>query len=437
MPLLTIAIGVILLLLMIRFKLNGFIALILVALVVGILQGMPANKVILSIKNGMGGTLGSLSLIMVFGAMLGKLLADSGGAQRIAITLISKFGLRHIQWAVVLTGITVGFALFYEIAFILMLPLVFSIAANARLSLLYVGVPMAAALSVTHGFLPPHPGPTAIAAIFHANIGKTLLYGIILAIPTVIIAGPFYSRLLHDIDKPVPVGLYNPQNFTEKEMPSFIVSVWTSLVPVLLMALRTLAELILPAMHPILGYTEFFGDPVMATMIAVLIGIFTFGLNRGRSMDQVMGTLADAIRIISMMLLIIGGGGAFKQVLMDSGVDKYIAALMVGSTISPLLLAWIIAAILRIALGSATVAAITAGSIVAPLIANTGVSQELMVIAVGSGSVIFSHVNDPGFWLFKEHFHLTIGETLRSWSLLETIIAICGLAGCLLLNIVI
>ncbi|QCR34725.1 gluconate transporter [Nissabacter sp. SGAir0207] len=435
MPLLIVAIGVILLLiLMIRLKLNGFIALILVALAVGVMQGMPVDKVIAAIKAGVGGTLGSLALIMGFGAMLGKLLADCGGAQRIATTLINKFGREHIQWAVVLTGFTVGFALFYEVGFVLLLPLVFTIAASARIPLLYVGVPMAAALSVTHGFLPPHPGPTAIATLFHADMGKTLLYGSLLGIPTVILAGPVYARFLKRIDKPVPQGMYNPKEFTEAEMPSFAVSVATSLVPVILMAARAVAEMVLPKGHAILPYAEFFGDPVMATLIAVLIGIFTFGLNRGRSMDDVMQTLSDSIKLIAMMLLIIGGGGAFKQVLVESGVDKYIAGLMTGTNVSPLLMAWSIAAVLRIALGSATVAAITAGGIAAPLIASTGVSPELMVIAVGSGSVIFSHVNDPGFWLFKEYFNLTIMETIKSWSALETIISVCGLVGCLLLS---
>ena len=438
MPLVIVAIGVVLLLLlMIRFKLNGFIALILVALAVGVMQGMPVNKVIGSIKAGVGGTLGSLALIMGFGAMLGKLLADCGGAQRIATTLIAKFGTRHIQWAVVLTGFTVGFALFYEVGFVLLLPLVLTIAASARVPLLYVGVPMAAALSVTHGFLPPHPGPTAIATLFHADMGKTLLFGTLLGIPTVILAGPVYTRFLKSIDKPIPEGLYNKKTFSEEEMPGFGVSVWTSLVPVVLMALRAVAEMVLPKGHPLLAYAEFFGDPIMATLIAVLIALFTFGLNRGRTMDEVMQTLTDSIKIIAMMLLIIGGGGAFKQVLVDSGVDKYIAGLMEGSTVSPIVLAWSVAAALRIALGSATVAAITAGGIVAPIIATTGVSPELMVIAVGSGSVIFSHVNDPGFWLFKEYFNLTIGETIRAWSGLETVIAVCGLVGCLLLQAVI
>ncbi|ECT7997094.1 gluconate transporter [Salmonella enterica] len=379
MPLVIVAIGVILLLLlMIRFKMNGFIALVLVALAVGLMQGMPLDKVIGSIKAGVGGTLGSLALIMGFGAMLGKMLADCGGAQRIATTLIAKFGKKHIQWAVVLTGFTVGFALFYEVGFVLMLPLVFTIAAAANIPLLYVGVPMAAALSVTHGFLPPHPGPTAIATIFHADMGKTLLFGTILAIPTVILAGPVYARFLKGIDKPIPEGLYSAKTFTEEEMPGFGVSVWTSLVPVILMAMRAVAEMILPKGHAFLPVAEFLGDPVMATLIAVLIAMFTFGLNRGRSMDQINDTL-----------------------------------------------------------GSATVAAITAGGIAAPLIATTGVSPELMVIAVGSGSVIFSHVNDPGFWLFKEYFNLTIGETIKSWSMLETIISVCGLIGCLLLGMVV
>ncbi len=438
MPLVIVAVGVaLLLLLMIRLKLNGFIALILVALAVGIMQGMPVDKVINSIKNGVGGTLGSLALIMGFGAMLGKMLADCGGAQRIATTLIDKFGKNYIQWAVVLTGFIVGFALFYEVGFVLMLPLVFTIAASARIPLLYVGVPMAAALSVTHGFLPPHPGPTAIATLFHADMGKTLLYGSILAVPTVILAGPVFARFLKGIDKPVPVGLFNPKTFTEEEMPSFGVSVATSLVPVILMAFRAITEMILPKGHPVLAYAEFFGDPVMATLIAVLIAIFTFGLNRGRKMDEIMATMTDSIKIIAMMLMIIGGGGAFKQVLVDSGIEQYIAGIMHGSNLSPILLAWSIAAVLRIALGSATVAAITAGGIAAPLIATTGVSPELMVIAVGSGSLIFSHVNDPGFWLFKEYFNLSIMETIKSWSVLETIISLCGLVGTLLLSMVI
>lgn len=432
MPLVSVAIGVALLLfLMIKCRLNGFLSLILVALTVGVLEGMPIATVVTSIKTGMGSTLGHLALVLGFGALLGKLMADCGGAQRIATTLIRRFGEHRIQSAAVITGFTVGFALFYEVGFVLMIPLIFTIAATARIPLLYIGLPTAAALSVTHGFLPPHPGPTAIAAIFNADMGKTLLYGVILAVPTVIIAGPFFSRFLKHIDKPIPLGLYNPKVFTEEEMPGFGTSVFTALVPVLLMALQAVAKMTLPADSGVLAYTNFFGDPVIATLLAVLLAIFTFGLNRGRDMEAVMKTVGEAISLIAMMLLIIGGGGAFKQVLVDSGMDKYIAGLMSGVDVSPILMAWSIAALLRLALGSATVAAMTAGGIVAPLVASSGVSPELMVLATGAGSLIFSHVNDPGFWIFKEYFNLSIPETLKSWSVMETIISVCGLVGAL------
>ena len=438
MPLIIIAFGVLMLLiLMLPLRVNGFIALILVALSVGVLEGMPVMEVIKSIKNGVGGTLGSLALIMGFGAMLGKLLADCGGAQRIATTLIATFGDKKIQWAVTLTGFIVGFALFYEVGFVLLLPLILTIAATLGISPLYIGIPMAAALSVTHGFLPPHPGPTAIAQIFKADMGKTLLYGTIIGIPSVILAGPILTKLpfIRAINHPVEEGLYNTKTFTEQQMPSFRVSLFTALIPVILMSIRAISEMTLNNGHWLLPYVEFFGDPVIATLISVLIAIFTFGLLRGRSMSDINTSLVDSIKIIAMMLLIIGGGGAFKQVLVDSGVKVYIEQIMHGSTISPIVMAWLIAALLRLALGSATVAALTAGGIVFPLIASTGVSPELMVIATGAGSVVFSHVNDPGFWLFKEYFNLSITETLKSWSLLETVISVSGLIGCLIINL--
>ena len=438
MPLIIIAFGVLMLLiLMLPLRVNGFIALILVALSVGVLEGMPIMEVIKSIKNGVGGTLGSLALIMGFGAMLGKLLADCGGAQRIATTLVATFGDKKIQWAVTLTGFIVGFALFYEVGFVLLLPLILTIAATLGISPLYIGIPMAAALSVTHGFLPPHPGPIAIAQIFKADMGKTLLYGTIIGIPTVILAGPILTKLpfIRAINHPVEEGLYNTKTFTEQQMPSFCVSLFTALIPVILMSIRAISEMTLNNGHWLLPYVEFFGDPVIATLISVLIAIFTFGLLRGRSMSDINTSLVDSIKIIAMMLLIIGGGGAFKQVLVDSGVKVYIEQIMHGSTISPIVMAWLIAALLRLALGSATVAALTAGGIVFPLIASTGVSPELMVIATGAGSVVFSHVNDPGFWLFKEYFNLSITETLKSWSLLETVISVSGLIGCLIINL--
>lgn len=438
MPLLIIVIGVILLLLlMIKFKLNGFLSLIIVSLIVGVAEGMPIEDVVTSITNGVGGTLGSLALIIGFGAILGKLMADSGGAQRISITLIEKFGKKRIQWAVVITGFVVGFALFYEVGFVLLIPLVFTIAAEAGLPLLYIGIPMAAALSVTHAFLPPHPGPTAIAGIYNADIGKTLLYGAILGLPTAILSGPIFSKLLKKMEHPIPEGLYNPKIFKDEEMPSFVTSVVTALIPVFLMAIQAIVKMILPSESIIVRYASFFGSPVIALLISVVVALFTFGLNRNKKMDEVMKTVAEAITSIAMMLLIIGAGGALKQVLVDSGVANYIGDVMKQSNISPLILAWLIASLLRISLGSATVAGLTAAGIVAPVVASTGVSPELMVIATGAGSVIFSHVNDPGFWLFKEYFNLSLPETLKSWSVAETIIAVCGLVGVLIINSII
>lgn len=438
MPLLIMAFGVALLLvLMIGFKLNGFLSLILVSLTVGFAEGMPITKVVGSIEGGVGGTLGHLALVLGFGAILGKLMADSGGAQRIAVTLIDKFGKKKIQWAVVITGFIVGFALFYEVGFVLMIPLVFTIAAAAEISPLYVGVPMAAALSVTHGFLPPHPGPTAIASIYKADLGITLIYGIILAIPAVILAGPVFSKFLKGMEHDIPKGLYNPKIFTEKEMPGFGISVFTGLIPVILMAISAIANMTLPKTSSIRMYCNFFGDADIALLIAVIIAIFTFGISKGKKMPEVMKTVSESISGIAMILLIIGGGGAFKQVLVDSGVAKYIASVMGGTNLSPLVLAWLIAAILRIALGSATVAAMTAAGIAAPLIGASHVSPELMVLATGAGSLIFSHVNDPGFWMFKEFFNLSIPETLKSWSVLETIISVVGLVGVLVLSVIV
>lgn len=436
MPILIVIAGVaLLLILMMRFKIHCFIALILVALFVGLLQGMSIVGVLNSVKSGVGGTLSNLALIMGFGAMLGKLLGDCGGAQRIAMTLVNKFGEKNIQWAVAITGFIVGFALFFEVGIILLMPLVITLALTLRVSILYVGIPMAAAISVTHCFLPPHPGPTAIANLFHADMGLTLIYGVMIAVPTVIISGPLFARLpyLKKINPEIHMGFAN-REFSEEEMPDFGISVFTALIPVILMALRAVFEMALPKGNAILPYAEFFGDPVIATLIAALVALYTFGFNRGKTVAEITVSIESSAKLIAMMLLIIGAGGAFKQVLIDSGVKDYIASIMHAFSFSPLLLAWLIAVSLRLALGSATVTALTTGGIVFPLIEATGVSPELMVLAVGSGSVFFSHVNDPGFWMIKEYFNLTVGETLKSWSVLETVISVCGLLGCLAIN---
>ncbi|KFD22747.1 MULTISPECIES: gluconate:H+ symporter [Tatumella] len=438
MPITIIALGVVLLLvLMIVFKANGFIALVFVSAVVGIAEGMTPLAVVASIQKGIGGTLGSLAMILGFGAMLGKLVSDTGAAQRVATTLINAFGKQRVQWALMVTGLIVGLAMFYEIGFVLLLPLVFTVVAAAGMPLLYVGVPMVAALSVTHCFLPPHPGPTAIATIFGANLGTTLLYGIVITIPTVIIAGPLFSRCLKNFEKEPPEGLYNPKIFAEDEMPGFGISIFAAIIPVILMAVAAVFELTLPKENAVRQFFEFIGNPAVALFISVVIAVFTLGLRNGRKAEDVMEMCGSSIASIAMIVFIIAGGGAFKQVLVDSGVGEYIAGMMEGSSLSPLLMCWTVAAMLRIALGSATVAAITTAGIVTPIIAVTHADPALMVLAVGSGSVIASHVNDPGFWLFKGYFNLSVTETLRTWTVMETLISVLGLAGVLILDTIV
>lgn len=437
MPLVILALGIVLLFfLIVKVKLNSFLSLILVCILLAFGEGLPIDKIFPTIQKGLGSTLGGLTIVVGFGAILGKLMADSGGAQRIATTLINMFGRKNVKWAVCLTGFIVGIALFYEIGFVLLIPLVFTIAVAADIPLLEVGIPMAAALSVTHGFLPPHPGPTAISVIFNADIGKTLIYGLIIGIPTVIISGPLLYNTVKDIKTEIPEGLHNDKNFSDEEMPSFMSSILTALTPVILMAISAVGKMMgIPKDALIMHIFNFIGDPSVALTISVAVAFYTFGYARGKTTKEIMETSEKAILTVAMILFIVGAGGALKQVLIDSGVGDYIGHLVMGANLSPLLLAWIISSVIRIAVGSATVAALTAGGIVAPLIPLTGVSPELMVLAVGAGSVIFSPPNDPGFWLFKEFFGLTVKQTVRTWCAVETAIAVCGLIGVEILNL--
>lgn len=438
MPLFIVIVGILVLFVLIaRFKLNAFIAFTLVSLLVGIAEGMPLLKVVGAIQKGIGDTLGYLILILGFGAMLGKLVADSGAAQRITSQLVKRFGKRNIQWAVVLTGFIVGIPMFYTVGFVILVPLVFTVAASTGLPLIYVGLPMLASLSVTHGYLPPHPAPTAITGMFKADLGKTLLYGILIAIPAIIVAGPLFSRTLKNIPAAPLKEFVNPRVLTDEEMPGTGISIFTALLPVILIALATLMGMLLPEESKILLIVQFVGDPVIAMLISVLFALYTLGLARGKKMKEVMDSVGSSISGITMVLLIIAGAGALKEVLVQSGVSDYIAGLLQESSLSPLFLAWLIATVLRVCVGSATVAGLTAAGIVAPLVAAPGVSAELMVLAIGSGSLMLSHVNDGGFWLFKEYFSLSVKDTLRSWTIMETTVGIMGLIGVLVLNTII
>ncbi|WP_088012801.1 GntP family permease [Gottfriedia acidiceleris] len=446
MPLVIVAIGILVLLFLImKFKLNTFISLIIVSFGVALALGIKPDNIGTTIEAGLGGTLGHLALIFGLGAMLGKLIADSGGAQRIAMTLVNKFGEKNIQWAVVVASFIIGVALFFEVGLVLLIPIVFAISRQLKVSILYLGIPMAAALSVTHGFLPPHPGPTAIAGEYGANLGEVLLYGFIIAIPTVIIAGPLFTKLAKKL---VPASftkmgniesLGEQKTFKLEETPGFGISVFTALLPVILMAIATIINLLQKTMgfedNSLLVAIRFIGNAGTAMVISLLVAIYTMGLARKIPIKEVMNSCTTAITHIGMMLLIIGGGGAFKQVLIDGGVGDYVAELFKGTSISPILLAWIIAAILRISLGSATVAALTTSGLVIPMLGHSDVNLALVVLATGAGSLIASHVNDAGFWMFKEYFGLSMKETFLTWTLLESIISVSGLVFILLLSL--
>ncbi|MGB5464418.1 MAG: gluconate:H+ symporter [Aureibaculum sp.] len=436
MPLLIVISGILLLFILITvLKLNAFISFIIVCLLVGIFQGMALESIVQSIQTGIGSTLGFLVMILGFGAMLGKLVADSGAAQRITSKLVAKFGLKYIQWALVLAGFIVGIPMFYTVGFVILIPLVFTVAASTGLPLIYVGLPMLASLSVTHGFLPPHPAPTAIADMFKADIGKTLLYGIVIAIPAIIVAGPLFSRTIKNIKATPLKEFYNPIILKDEEMPGMTISVFSALLPVILIVFSTLVVNFLPNNFMLKEVIIFIGNPVIAMLISVLVAIYTLGLARGKKMNEIMGPLANSISSITMVLLIIAGAGGLKQILIDSGVSDYIGELLSNSSISPLILAWLIATIIRVCVGSATVAGLTAAGIVLPLTVSTGVNAELMVLSIGAGSLMLSHVNDGGFWLFKEYFNLSVKETLSTWTVMETTVGIMGLIGVLILNI--
>lgn len=436
MPLLIVVLGICLLLVLILvFKFNSFLSFVIVSISVALAEGMTLDQAVISIEKGIGNTMGFLVLILCLGSMLGKLVSESGAAQRITTKLVNAFGLKHIQLALMLTGFIVGVSLFYDVGFFIMIPLVFTVAASTGLPLLYVGLPMLAALSVTHGYLPPHPAPTAIVGVFNADLGKTLVYGIIVAIPAIFVSGPILSKALSKIEAKPFAEFVNVKPLTNEEMPGFWTSFFSALLPVLLITLATIAGFLLPEGNVVRKVLGWIGNPVFAMLLSVLFAIYTLGIARGRKITDIMNSLAHSVTSITMIMLLIAGAGALKQVLIDAGVSDYIGGLLSESSLSPLFLGWLIATVLRFCVGSATVAGITTAGIVLPLVTAGSVKPELMVLAIGSGSLMFGHVNDGGFWLFKEYFNLSIKDTLKSWCVMETSIGIMGLIGVMVLNL--
>ena len=436
MPLLITFLAVVALLtLIVLLKWHPFIALVLVAIGAGLGLGMTAEATITSVTSGVGGTLGDLALILGLGAALGGVVAETGAAQVITDKLLGRHRGSSVVWGLCLVGFLIGIPLFYSVAFVMMAPIIFATAKKTGLPLAMVAVASVASLSVTHGFLPPHPAPVLIAGTFGADLGKTLLYGLILAVPSVVIAGPLFAQTLRGMPQTTGAAVLDDAE-TPTHLPSFTTSVLCALLPVLLLAgiavLRSVSDL-----GAVVPWLLLVGDATVALLIGVIVAMVVLGRQTGQSVGHLMGRIGTQLAPMAAVLLIIAGGGAFKQVLVDSGTSDYIVATLEGFNAHPLLIAWLIAAALRITLGSATVAAITAAGIVLPLASGGGVVPELLVLAVGAGSLTCSHVNDTGFWLFKEYFGLTVTQTLRSWTVMETVVSVIGLVGCLGLSLVV
>ena len=424
---------VVLFLLISRFKLDAFLAFLLVSIGAGIVLGIPLEQIPKTVEKGIGSMLGNLTLVIVLGAMLGKIVAESGAAKKIASAVMGLFGTGYIQWGLMITGFIVGIPLFFSVGFVLLVPLLFSIVNQYKLRAVYIGMPMITALSITHAFLPPKPAPVALITLFNADLGTTLLLGICLAIPVILIGGPLFSKTLKNI-KSDSVSLFKQKESDSKyKTPSNINSLFSATLPVVLLIIAYAVSSLSPTKNPIISFV---GDPSVVMLFSVLVAAYTLGIRQGRNMKDTMIVYVDAIKDIAPILLVIAGSGVFKQIMEDSGVNHELAAIFTKSTLHPLILGWLVAAIIRICIGSATVAALTAASVILPVMAlHTEVNPNLMVLSLGAGSIFFSHVNDSGFWLFKEYFNLSLKDTFRSWSMMEAIVSVAGLVGVLILSI--
>lgn len=414
-----------------RFRLHPFIALTLASGFLGLTSGMPVALVMKSYQDGFGGVLGFVGIVLALGTMLGKMMAESGGADQIARTLVNAFGKQRVHWAMMIAAFLVGLPLFFEIGFVLLIPLVFIVARRTGVPLLKVGIPLLAGLSVVHGLVPPHPGPLLAIGVFGADIGKTIFYGLIVGLPTAIIAGPIFGSLISKHVKPEPSVELMDQLAHEpetRELPSFGVTLVTVLLPVFLMLLKALADIALDDKNLLRQWMDLIGHPITALLAALLLSLYTFGRARGFTSKQILKFVDESLAPTAAIVVIIGAGGGFKQMLVASGIGNAIGQMALHAQVSPILLAWLVAGLIRIATGSATVATITGAGIVAPLATLVpDVNRELLVLATGAGSLILSHVNDAGFWLVKQYFNMTIVETFKTWTAMETIISVVAL----------
>ncbi|ARX82349.1 MULTISPECIES: GntT/GntP/DsdX family permease [Streptomyces] len=430
-------------LLITKFKVHAFLALTIGSLALGAFAGAPLDKAIASFTTGLGSTVAGVGVLIALGAILGKLLADSGGADQIVDTILAKAGKsggRAMPWAMVLIASVIGLPLFFEVGIVLLIPVVLMVAKRGNYSLMRIGIPALAGLSVMHGLIPPHPGPLVAIDAVKANLGVTLALGVLVAIPTVIIAGPLFSKVAArwvDVAPPEKMIPQRPSEDLEKR-PGFGVTVATVLLPVVMMLAKALVDIVVDDPDATVQRVfDVVGSPLIALLAAVLVGMFTLGRAAGFTKERLSTTVEKSLAPIAGVLMIVGAGGGFKQTLIDVGVGQMILDFSEDWSIPALLLAWLIAVAIRLATGSATVATISAAGLVAPLAADMSTSHAaLLVLAIGAGSLFFSHVNDAGFWLVKEYFGLDVGQTVKTWSVMETIISVVALGFVLLLSLV-
>jgi gluconate transporter len=419
------------------FKINPFIAFIITALLAGLSLGLPINTLSQTVQKGLGEMLGSITLIIVFGTCIGKLTVSSGAANVIAKTVMGWTGKKYVRLGLMITGFIVGIPLFYSVGFVLLVPLIFSVAHQFKLSKVYLGIPMLASLSVAHGFLPPHPSPMALSSMLNADIGLVLIYGIIIAIPTIFIAGLLFSNLLKNIKTESDHDILNVQEVVNNgKLPGFSISLFSALFPVFGLTITSLLPLV-SKNETLANICKTIGDPSIIMLISLLLCTYTLGLRMNRSLKSIMDDYAIAIKDVALIVLIVGGAGSLKEVMIVSGVNETIVNALTQTNIHPYLLAWIMAAIIRVCVGSATAAGLMTASVLLPLLQARGLDPNLLVLAVGAGSLMCSHVNDPGFWMFKEYFNISLKDTFRSWTVMESLVSVLGIIFVFILNIII
>jgi GntP family gluconate:H+ symporter len=434
-----------LVLLIARFKLNPFVTLVVVSVLLALAAGMPMGDIVKSFETGVGATLGHIALVVGLGTMLGKMMAESGGAERIARTLIGFFGEKNVHWAMAAIALVVGMPVFFEVGFVLLIPIAFNVAKRTGTSMILVGIPMVAGLSVVHGLVPPHPATLLAVTAYKADIGKTILYALIVGLPTAAVAGPLFARLMN---RHVKLPAVNPMadQLTEeadavkasRKLPGFGITLFTIFLPVILMLVGSWADLFTTPKTIANDALRLAGNSVVALLIAALVSFFTFGRARGFDRDTVLKFTNECLAPTANITLVVGAGGGFGRVLRDSGISDAIVGVATSAHVSVLVLGWLVAAMVRIATGSATVAMATAAGIVAPIAASDPTARpELLVLATGAGSLILSHVNDGGFWLVKEYFNMSVPQTFKVWTVCETLISVMVLLLTLALALVV